>query len=247
MLLESTWMRMRETIRWKRVLIEGVVIVGSILLAFGIDAWWDERQLRLELLENLSSVREEIEGNLDALAVEVLFHETAVASIDDLVARIDAAEGDPWLTMPDTIASFAFVFPPIFDASTGALDALVTSGGLSRLRNPRLTRILGNLKPQIEDVRDGESGARRLAMEEIVPLFWESPELASAIGRSGEYRRRGMEPMALPSRTIRLRNVDGLRNRLLLRRAWIDSSLTAIDRLRTDLLEALKLLESETL
>lgn len=232
--------------RWRRILIEGVVIVASILLAFGIDAWWDERQLRVELLENLSSVREEIEGNLDALAVEALFHETAEASIDDLVARIDASEGDAWLTMPDTIASFAFVFPPIFDASTGALDALVTSGGLSRLRDPRLTRILGNLKPQIEDVTDSEMGARRLATDEIVPLFWESPELASAIGRSGEFRERGLEPVALPTRTIRLRNVDGLRNRLLLRRAWISSSLNAIDRLRADLHEALELLDTET-
>jgi hypothetical protein len=29
-----------------RVLAEGVVIVGSILLAFGIDAWWEGRQER---------------------------------------------------------------------------------------------------------------------------------------------------------------------------------------------------------
>lgn len=29
---------------WLRVLIEGVVIVGSILLGFGIDAWWEGRQ-----------------------------------------------------------------------------------------------------------------------------------------------------------------------------------------------------------
>ncbi len=30
-------------IPWLRVFVEGVVIVGSILLAFGIDAWWEER------------------------------------------------------------------------------------------------------------------------------------------------------------------------------------------------------------
>jgi len=28
--------------------VEGVVIVGSILLAFGIDAWWEGRQERDE-------------------------------------------------------------------------------------------------------------------------------------------------------------------------------------------------------
>ncbi len=35
---------MTRQIRWLRVLVEGVVIVGSILLAFGIQAWWDGRQ-----------------------------------------------------------------------------------------------------------------------------------------------------------------------------------------------------------
>ena len=28
-------------IPWLRVFVEGVVSVGSILLAFGIDAWWE--------------------------------------------------------------------------------------------------------------------------------------------------------------------------------------------------------------
>ena len=33
-------------IPWLRVFVEGVVIVGSILLAFGIEAWWDGSQDR---------------------------------------------------------------------------------------------------------------------------------------------------------------------------------------------------------
>jgi hypothetical protein len=42
---------MKPPIPWLRVLIEGVVIVGSILLAFGIDAWWEGRQERADDLE----------------------------------------------------------------------------------------------------------------------------------------------------------------------------------------------------
>ena len=101
------------------------------------------------------------------------------------------------------------------------------------------------MRAQIEDVHDSEWGARRLATEEIVPLFWGSPDLASSLGRSGEYRRRGLEKTALTSRTIQLQNVDGLRNRLLLRRAWVISSLEAIERLRADLEAALELLRVE--
>jgi hypothetical protein len=39
-------------------LVEGVVIVASILLAFALDAWWDSRGQRreeIQVLENLRS------------------------------------------------------------------------------------------------------------------------------------------------------------------------------------------------
>ena len=32
-----------KTIPWKRLTVEAAAIVVSILLAFGIDAWWDAR------------------------------------------------------------------------------------------------------------------------------------------------------------------------------------------------------------
>ncbi len=38
---------MTRQIPWIRVLVESVVIVGSILLALGIDAWWEGRQQRI--------------------------------------------------------------------------------------------------------------------------------------------------------------------------------------------------------
>lgn len=32
-----------QSIAWRRLSIEATVIVASILLAFAIDAWWEER------------------------------------------------------------------------------------------------------------------------------------------------------------------------------------------------------------
>ena len=48
--------RWRELPRW---LIELAVIVVSILLAFGIDAWWEERQDRREEAEILAGLERE--------------------------------------------------------------------------------------------------------------------------------------------------------------------------------------------
>ncbi len=238
---------MREFLRGRGadLLLEGIVVIVSILVAFGLDAWWGNRSARIDLLDDLASVTSEVEANIEALQVEALFHSMAAASIDDLVSRIDLAGGAPWLTLPDTIASFAFVFPPVFDASTGALDALVADGSLSRLEDRRLRQLLGDLRAQFEDVRDSEMGARRVAAEEIMPLFWESPDLAASLGRSGEFRRRGLEQTPLPSHAIRLENPPGLKNRLLLRRAWVTASSEGVAELLATLDEARALLERE--
>jgi hypothetical protein len=47
----------------KRMATEGAVIVFSILLAFWIDAWWDDRQARETEATVLASIRDEVEAN----------------------------------------------------------------------------------------------------------------------------------------------------------------------------------------
>lgn len=47
-------------IPWPRIFAEGVAIVVSILLAFGIEAWWSDRQERAAEKELLSSIRSEL-------------------------------------------------------------------------------------------------------------------------------------------------------------------------------------------
>ena len=63
---------MKAQIPWLRVFVEGVVIVGSILLAFGLQAWWDgraDRQTELTILREmhtaLSADFEFLENTLD--------------------------------------------------------------------------------------------------------------------------------------------------------------------------------------
>ncbi len=51
---------MTKQIPWLRVFVEGVVIVVSILLAFGLQAWWDGRQEREEQEAYLTAVSGEL-------------------------------------------------------------------------------------------------------------------------------------------------------------------------------------------
>jgi len=56
-----------EKSRWTRWLAETFVIVGSILLAFGIDAWWDRRGERTAAREHLSVICQDVANDRASL------------------------------------------------------------------------------------------------------------------------------------------------------------------------------------
>jgi hypothetical protein len=58
---------MSGRIPWSRVAVEGLVIVASILLAFAIDAWWDQIGQREEERVALVGLEADFSGYLDRL------------------------------------------------------------------------------------------------------------------------------------------------------------------------------------
>ena len=51
---------MPERKNWKRLALEAVVIVGSILLAFVIEAWWSGQQEQEDLEALVALLRDDI-------------------------------------------------------------------------------------------------------------------------------------------------------------------------------------------
>jgi len=230
----------------RRLISEGGVIVVSILIAFVLDAWWERQQLASDIRDELVNVTAEVLSNLETLRLEIFLQRRAVSSIDELVAAIDAAGGASSLVVTDTIVLAAFLFNPSYDPSTGAVDALISSGMLSRLDEPVLRRILTEFRTAVEDVREDELIARQISNEVIVPLLWEDPVLREVLPMVSGYSRRGLEVVALPSREVELTNLPGLVNQLLMRRAWVLSALRELDRLLVDLQEAERRLRVRT-
>jgi hypothetical protein len=95
-------------IQWKRLIAEGMAIVVSILLAFSIDAWWNDLQERKDeavILTTLLVEFRDIAGNIDDIndyhtailasayrlaelsekASEVLDEEELIALVDDMM------------------------------------------------------------------------------------------------------------------------------------------------------------------
>jgi hypothetical protein len=128
-----------RTISWSRILVEGVVIVVSILLAFGIDAWWDGRQrreveheIRDQLADEFRAVQATLLGDLEVHAQ----HRDRVGVLLNLANSSEKGS----LNSEDFLDAFLGFTSTYLE--TGTLDGVLTSGQLSLIMDAELRRML---------------------------------------------------------------------------------------------------------
>ena len=138
-----------QKIPWKRLSVEAAAIVASILLAFAIDAWWNELQSDRAVEEVLKAVRSEMRFNVEALGASIVHHEEIVAAIGT-AQNYETVEGLP---------RKAVINVEVYEPSTGALDTLVATGLISDIDNIDLRISLGAFARLAQDLNERESRA----------------------------------------------------------------------------------------
>ena len=78
-----------QGIAWKRITAEGIAIVVSILLAFAIDAAWDESRERAQERRALRGLQEEFTENLRLLETNLDGHRSTLRATTALLALSD--------------------------------------------------------------------------------------------------------------------------------------------------------------
>lgn len=117
---------------WKGRIVEAVIIVGSILLAFSIDAAWETRKETIAAENYLSALKIDAESNLDQLNRTIASSEGVLQSN----IRIHQYLDDPESIDPDSLnrAFGSFTAINFYRADTKTYDQLVSSGDLRLLR-----------------------------------------------------------------------------------------------------------------
>ncbi|MGS2718986.1 hypothetical protein [Paraglaciecola aestuariivivens] len=112
--------------KWMPRIIEGAVIVASILLAFAIDAWWQERQKVSLEKQIILAVVSEIEANT-VMANEVIKSHKSV--LKGLQTFLQTEPSQLTEKSPDEIFEIIVNFPFSFDfvANLSAADMLLQS------------------------------------------------------------------------------------------------------------------------
>lgn len=125
---------------WLRIFIEGTVVVVSILLAFGIDAWWDNRLESRERGELLRSLTEDFEWNRSELARSI----EEVESVHGRLTTFLLASSRPDSVPLDSLRNLfrAVISPPSFQPAMAAYRAALAAGRLGSLENPGLVEAM---------------------------------------------------------------------------------------------------------
>jgi hypothetical protein len=144
-----------KNIAWTRISVEAVAIVGSILLAFAIDAWWDGRKDREIEQELLVSLIQEFEGAATEFDIQWTKAEQRRTAATQLAALNDKtiAQADPETLYRLWNQTYS---PSISDPPEGTLTSAIATGRLSLIRNKLLKSLLTRWSGRLRNLHNTE-------------------------------------------------------------------------------------------
>jgi hypothetical protein len=164
-------MNKTQEIPLPRILVEGLVIIASILLALAADAWWDGVQARGEEREILKALRAEFETNQNVIAQTAKVHRMTLSAMREIVMASESEVSAHDVSM-DELFRLAGVTPH-YNPATGALTALINSGRIVMVRNLALRNRLAGWNAVVSDLVLDEQTRRDFVVHELHPVFAE--------------------------------------------------------------------------
>jgi len=156
-------------ILWLRIGAESVVIVASILLAFGIDAWWDQRQETNEAQQILLTLHAEFSDLAGRLERNLEFMSGRMEDSRQLLIAASSQSAASVLTMDRYLLSLTRT--PTFDAPSGARDAVIASGDLAIIPNSQLRALLASWQTAVDEIRDNQLAMRDFVLTTFDPYL----------------------------------------------------------------------------
>ena len=151
--------------------IEVAAIVGSILLAFAIDAAWEQRQERSDARELLAGLQAEFEFQRS----ELIRYRDRWVDVREATGRLLEVIGSGAAPAPAVMDSLmlGLLNPATFDPRTGTLEAATGSGELGLIGSRELRDMLAGWAGVVQELRDNEIAMRDFILATLVPYLAE--------------------------------------------------------------------------
>jgi hypothetical protein len=182
-----------NNIQWKRLSAEGAAIVVSILLAFSIEAWWDDYQDRGEEQGILLGLQSEFAQNLAFIDTQLSYRS---AVIDSILKIFDASVARTSME-PDILDELIgdVTWWENIEYSRGAIDGLLQSGGLSLIENEELRRVIASMPSRYDSTTKSGLNDRYTSVNVVIPFLNTHASLSQIANI--QWQKDGPEPSCL--------------------------------------------------
>ena len=117
----------KQPIPWARLAAESAAIVFSILLAFSLEAWWDDRKRQADVQETIDNLIGEFDQSANEFSRLLKGNNSIVSAADSLLDDLEIDSENPAVDLND----LAFLLStPTSNPQQGVLDAMISSGSL---------------------------------------------------------------------------------------------------------------------
>lgn len=153
---------------------EIVLLVIGILIALSINTWNNERNNRIEEYQILEGLKNEFEYNLQALHKDLNKNRNVIITVDSIIALIHT---NTLSNEPDNLDKLLVTLGAMgsFDARTGFIDEIISSGKLNLITNQqlkiKLTRWSGLLNDAKEDNKYVSDNYTHMLMPFLIKYF----------------------------------------------------------------------------
>ncbi len=230
-------------IAWQRLAIEAPVIIVSILLAFAIDAWWEERadrQAETVLLQRLQADFKELDASLAIVEEEHQWAATYCEYFMGLPLGSTLEENKDI----DTGVFLVFMASRTFNPGSGAIASFHSNEGGRLIQNQALADKILAWSGLLEELQEEEANLQKGVAERWSPFIASRVALGPYLNRVNLYNNIP-ESILKPEVRQPLIVDEAFMNHVLDRYKWQQIALRDIKPVRSAVEEILQLIEAE--
>ena len=190
-----------QQVNWKAITVEGTAIVVSILLAFSIDAWWEQRGEQAaakSLIDGLHADFAVSHAHLQEWSGGArIIHDDTFTMLN----LIRSAEPGATVQVPfDVIVGV--IGAATYDPTVATFETALASGQLDLVDSLELRNLLAVWQQQLVDTAEDEALVRNIVVNHLVPELSAQIRLGAAFDFDTLLGRFLNRPSTAPGRMI---------------------------------------------
>jgi hypothetical protein len=139
--------------QWKRLAAEALAIIVSILFAFAIDAWWDDRKSSRDERILLQSLVEDLYDKKEMLVGDRIYNQAIARAVTGLLTEANSVDSTIGENAIDRMIGDTWWFNAESDWDSAPMTSLI-GGEIASVSNPALVQKLAELQVQMARIRN---------------------------------------------------------------------------------------------